>query len=119
MIDLRSLSNPPLFPLHVCQDAVAAFRRSDPRVCAFHLETGSVVISEKIVRSYGTSDGQEFHQTTVRIPVSLHNLAVERWISMSATLTKSVRTRMQRVEQAPTSRPAAPSGTPRRSKGQS
>lgn len=36
------------------------------------------------------ADGREFHQTTVRIPLVLHDTAIERRISMSATLTKAL-----------------------------
>jgi hypothetical protein len=37
-----------------------------------------------------TNDGREFYQTTVRIPLALHDLAKEHQISMSATLTKAL-----------------------------
>jgi len=59
-------------------------------------------------------DGREFHQTTVRIPVELHNLAVERQISMSATLTKALEKECGGVEPLPHSpTPTTPSSTRR------
>jgi len=48
-----------------------------------------------------TADGREFHQTTVRIPLALHDTAIERRISMSATLTKALEKECGGVESFP------------------
>ena len=92
--------------------------------------------------------GKIFAQTTVQIPEELRDAASRMGISLSRTLTWALETKMKEdnavgqqlptnkaprtpsstdkpveqecsgVEQAPTSQPAAPSGTPKRSKGQ-
>jgi hypothetical protein len=65
------------------------------------------------------ADGREFHQTTVRIPLALHDAAIEQRISMSATLTKALEKECGGVESFPGGlSPSAPSSTARRSKGQ-
>jgi post-segregation antitoxin (ccd killing protein) len=77
-------------------------------------------------------DGVEYIHTNVSIPRQLRDLAKERGVSMSQELRIALETKMKegdagtkQVEQecsgevlAPTSQPAAPSSTPRRSKGQ-
>lgn len=64
-------------------------------------------------------DGQEWFHTGVRIPKLLHDQAIERRISMSATLTRALEKECGGVEPLPHGQaPTALSSTPGRSKGQ-
>ena len=65
MIDLRSLSNPPLFPLHVRQDAIEAFRRTDPLFCTFLVETGRVIIVQNEIGRTGPGKGMNSRAATI------------------------------------------------------